>query len=232
MKRVAIFVDYENIRKEIGQIQSFSRDNKFNVFRYNDSRHLEILFKSFLNKDEEIYRIYLYTAKPKSREEILEILSKKKNGEHDDEYKRFKTWNSSLDKTEAFDRAWTHADNSLKSVQYIENVWLRLGETQVKGVGADGYPNLVQKQVDMLIGLDMSRVSFLKHADTILLFSKDSDIAPALNVARENGLNTAVANIEENGNFWLSGALREAADQIRNRPLPIRNLPEPISKKN
>lgn len=59
MKRVAIFVDYENIRKEIGQIQSFSRDNKFNVFRYNDSRHLEILFKSFLNKDEEIISIPL-----------------------------------------------------------------------------------------------------------------------------------------------------------------------------
>lgn len=49
----------------------------------------------------------------------------------------------------------------------------------------------------MLIGLDISEVSYNKHADKILVFSKDTDMIPALKAARINGLTVSVANFKE-----------------------------------
>ncbi len=68
---------------------------------------------------------------------------------------------------------------------------------QVRGIVAGGRPDIVQKQVDMLIGLDISEVSYNKHADKILVFSKDTDMIPALKTARINGLTVSIANFQE-----------------------------------
>jgi uncharacterized LabA/DUF88 family protein len=76
---------------------------------------------------------------------------------------------------------------------------LRLGQQRCQNLEANGRPNLVQKQVDMLIGLDISHVSFHKQVDTIIVFSKDTDMVPVLNVARTSGLHTIVATIRESG---------------------------------
>jgi len=40
----------------------------------------------------------------------------------------------------------------------------------------NGKPIINQKQVDMLLGLDISPVSYMKLVDNILIFCKDSDI--------------------------------------------------------
>jgi uncharacterized LabA/DUF88 family protein len=72
---------------------------------------------------------------------------------------------------------------------------------QVRGVHSDGRPDIVQKQVDMLIGLDISEVSYNKHADKIIVFSKDTDMIPALKTARINGLEVVVANFIENNHI-------------------------------
>lgn len=47
---------------------------------------------------------------------------------------------------------------------------------------------MVQKEVDMLFGLDISHVSYLRLAQKVMLFSKDTDIVPAMKSARINGL--------------------------------------------
>nr|WP_321431653.1 NYN domain-containing protein [uncultured Campylobacter sp.] len=54
-----------------------------------------------------------------------------------------------------------------------------------------------QKQVDMLIGLDIAHVSYQKLADKVILFSKDSDMKPVLKVARTNGLMTIIPTLKE-----------------------------------
>ena len=59
MKKVAVFVDWDNLRNTIEDLQRNTGRREFN---YNESKHLSKLFKCFLNDDEEFYRIYIYTA--------------------------------------------------------------------------------------------------------------------------------------------------------------------------
>lgn len=88
-----------------------------------------------------------------------------------------------------------------------------MGELQLKG--KDDKDNLIinQKQVDMLLGLDISHIAYNKLADSILVFCKDSDMLPALKCARINGLNVFMAHIE-NG-FEITKKLRVHSDGIR-----------------
>ena len=52
---------------------------------------------------------------------------------------------------------------------------------------SDFTPNLLQKGVDMRIGLDIASITLKKQADTIILVSGDSDFAPAARLARREG---------------------------------------------
>ena len=53
---------------------------------------------------------------------------------------------------------------------------------------ADFTPNLIQKGVDMRIGIDIASITLKKQADTIILVSGDSDFAPAARLARREGV--------------------------------------------
>lgn len=50
----------------------------------------------------------------------------------------------------------------------------------------------VQKQVDMLLGIDMAEISIKKFIDKIVLIGYDSDMSPALKLARCNGIQTEI----------------------------------------
>lgn len=62
MKKVAIFVDWENIRKGIFQEASTVLAKKVD---YNDINNVIKFFHSFIDSaEEEIYRTYVYLAEP------------------------------------------------------------------------------------------------------------------------------------------------------------------------
>lgn len=50
----------------------------------------------------------------------------------------------------------------------------------------------MQKQVDMLLGIDMAEISIKKFIDKIVLIGYDSDMSPALKLARCNGIQTEI----------------------------------------
>ena len=52
----------------------------------------------------------------------------------------------------------------------------------------DFTPNLIQKGVDMRIGIDIVSITLKKQADIIILVSGDSDFAPAARLARREGV--------------------------------------------
>ena len=63
------------------------------------------------------------------------------------------------------------------------------GEKQIKDLtGDDVTLNMVQKGVDMRIGLDIASLSHKKLVDKIILVSSDSDIVPAAKLARREGV--------------------------------------------
>lgn len=63
------------------------------------------------------------------------------------------------------------------------------GDLEVSDLSdSDFTPNLMQKGVDMRIGIDIASITLKKQADTIILVSGDSDFAPAARLARREGV--------------------------------------------
>ena len=203
MKKVAIFIDWDNLRNAIAKIQHI---HSIRDFDFNNIQHLKLLIHKFINVDEEIYRIYFYTAAPLNKEKIESQLS-------GGELKKFQKYYSKLKNKQYFDKKYQLQNDLIENIVKIDNMALREGKLQVRGTTNTGYPDMVQKQVDMLLGLDISHVAYMKLADKVLIFSKDTDIVPALKIARINGLQAILSNFTELNN--ISHSLIKHTDIIR-----------------
>ena len=76
----------------------------------------------------------------------------------------------------------------------------------------DIQPNFMQKGVDMKIGIDIASLVFKKIVERIILFSADTDMIPAMKLARVEGIQIALVQI---GNSTLSGKLVADCDFLR-----------------
>ena len=129
-----IFVDWENLRYEIQKIQRDPKQEDFNstTVDYNNALHVMALVRSFLLEEEKLKKVFFYTAKP------IE-------DDGNEEY----------------------AKNSARILRFLDDivrlpfVATRLGISKYRGVDPNGRPIIVQKQVDMLIGLDVAHVVYL-----------------------------------------------------------------------
>ena len=206
MTKVAFFVDWDNLRKIIQKIKSRQRHNGHPLanFDFNNSSHISKLLSKYLLDGEEYYRIFFYTAKPLKDSEIMEQLRSTTKKES---YQRY------LDAQGVPNKIYNIATSFLSEIVKEDFIALRTGKMQVRGVGTEGRPDIVQKQVDMLIGLDISEVSYNKHADKIVVVSKDTDMIPALKTARINGLSVILANFKEEN--YLSADIITHSDLIR-----------------
>lgn len=73
----------------------------------------------------------------------------------------------------------------------------------------DWKPAINQKGVDLRIGLDVAGMAFRKTVETIILFSGDTDLIPAMKLARKEGLRV-ITVIPDKGN--LASSLIEHSD--------------------
>jgi len=164
LKKVALFIDFENLRKSI-----FDQAVKyhFQKINYNNPNCFIPFIKSFVNADEEIYRIFIYLSEP-----LKEVNYRGKN----------------------YDLSANAAHQMhvkfIESMQVQDYVAIRKGKLKFRGFKdkAQTKIDVVQKQVDMLIGLDIAHVAYNKLVDRIMIFCSDTDIIPALKTARINGL--------------------------------------------
>jgi uncharacterized LabA/DUF88 family protein len=101
----------------------------------------------------------------------------------------------------------------LEKISQEELIAVRRGKLKFRGMLSDGGPDLVQKQVDMLIGLDIAHLSYNKLVDRILILCADTDIIPALKTARINGIQIIVGYCEDL--YGLSREIKEHSDFIR-----------------
>lgn len=199
--KVAFFVDWDNLRKDIVRAKKDAKKKKENykTIDYNDVNHIFHFFENFLDPTEEIYRIFFYTAKPLRYKDIKHI----KNEEIKTNFKE----HPRADKIDDF----------LNAIAKKDFFALRLGKLKYKGVDPRGKHIIQQKKVDMLIGLDIAHISYLKLVDKIIVFSKDTDIAPALKCARVCGIQVKMANLEFG--IPLSDELRKHSDFIVDREI-------------
>ncbi|EDP6888072.1 NYN domain-containing protein [Campylobacter upsaliensis] len=201
--KIAVFVDWENLRKDIENIQK--KHKKFKEkFDYNNAKQVANLIKSFIEKDEKLYRIFFYTARPLD----LTIRQKDNNLKWLEEYMQI-----NKEQCEKMSKITDTIQKFIKDISFEEYFALRLGELKLQGKDDSNRLIINQKQVDMLLGLDISHIAYNKLVDSILVFCKDSDMLPALKCARINGLNVFIAHIQ-NG-FKITEKLKVHSDKIR-----------------
>lgn len=93
-------------------------------------------------------------------------------------------------------KAYVKGKEFINNIALQDYVALRKGVLKVGDV-CNGKVTINQKQVDMLIGLDIAQLAYEKRVDKIIVFSKDTDMKPAIKVARINGLHTIIAKLHE-----------------------------------
>lgn len=205
MKKIAIFVDWENLRLEI---QHFQKNHKLRgqvQFNYNNVDNITSLINKAVEEGEEIYRIFFYTAEPLSLEEEC-----KKHQHFQKNLQDFK--NNNAIKYNKMENLRGTILKFLQEISFQNYFALRLGELKLHGF-ADNKPIIQQKQVDMLLGLDISHIAYQKLADKIVIFCKDTDIIPALKCARINGLTVSLAHIKEG--YKIPNRLKKHTDLIK-----------------
>lgn len=65
---------------------------------------------------------------------------------------------------------------------------VRLGKLAFRGIDAEGNPIFIQKMVDILLGVDLVRLSTKAAITHAALVAGDSDFVPAVQVARDEGV--------------------------------------------
>lgn len=207
-KKIAIFVDWENLRQDIQNIQQLNRQFRTS-FNFNDVSQVVGLIRKFIEIDEELYRIFFYTAEPlvldnqflRRRHQWLNDYIQR-NQEHFNTMKRINS----------------QTNRFLKDISHQEYFALRLGELKLQGVDTSNDRLIItQKQVDMLLGLDISHIAYNKLVNRILVFSKDTDMIPSLKCARINGLNVFIAHLKKG--YKVADKLKLHSDGVRERDL-------------
>lgn len=209
-KKVAIFIDWDNYRQEL---EAVTKKTGVKNFNYNKNKDLLSSITYFVNNnEEELYRIFIYTAPPLSQGDIEEELNRRKVSQEIIKNVKQK-YNENKTK---YDSIYNKARKFIDTIPLEEYVALRKGVLKISNICEDGTISINQKQVDMLIGLDIAQLSYENRVDKIILLSKDTDIKPAIKVARINGIHTVVACFEEYP-AGIPKELKVHADTIRKK---------------
>lgn len=76
----------------------------------------------------------------------------------------------------------------LTALKRLDRFTVREGRLEYRGTADDGTPVFQQKRIDLQIGLDIATVVAMKRADIVAILSGDSDLLPALNMAKDTGV--------------------------------------------
>lgn len=167
--------------------------------------------RSILTTEEELFRIFYYDCEP---------FDASVTNPADKSVVNYATTPS-----------YTGRKQFFRDIGQMEFVALRRGELKARGweltekfkkalikgnagpfAATDIYPAFQQKGVDMRIGIDVATLSLKKLVDRIVLFSGDTDMIPAIKLARREGVQVFVVKL---GLWPLKETLIEDADGVR-----------------
>lgn len=159
-KKVAIYVDWENIRKGVFDIASRRLHKRVD---YNEVDNVIRFFKAFINDEEEIiYRIFIYLCEP---------------------------YGGTIEGTDyKAEPVYARSRKFIDDLKVQDYIAMRKGKLVYRGKDSKKKPIFSQKQVDMLFGLDIAHVAYKGLADRALILSCDTDMIPAMKTARINGM--------------------------------------------
>lgn len=172
------------MRKRIYVMKGFHYDGP-NIRKYC-IRHLKND-----DRDQTIYRIFYYDTLPLMQKGHHPITHKAINFGNTpvaiaqnnllDSIKRTPNFALRLGATHWRDNGWILDPNRLKALLSKKITIDNLKESDIK-------PFIEQKTVDMKMGLDIASIATKRLADTMIIITGDSDIVPALKLARQEGM--------------------------------------------
>jgi uncharacterized LabA/DUF88 family protein len=205
MKKTALLIDGGWFSKGLGKILNLPN-------RWPNATQVVNNARAILEKDEELFRIFYYDCEPFGREVKNPVDGSKVNYQLMPAYSARKQFFFDLGQTgfvalrrgDLKARGWEFSDVYRKA--------LMAGGPHVAPSAKDVYPNFEQKGVDMRIGIDVATLSLKKVVERIVLFSGDTDMIPALKLARREGLQVFVVKLDP----WpLKNSLIEDSDGVR-----------------
>jgi uncharacterized LabA/DUF88 family protein len=166
---------------------------------------------SVLLADEEPFRIFYYDCEPFDRDVTNPVDGSKVNYQAMPAYAARKRFFFDLGQTELV--ALRRGDLKARGWEFSANYRKTLiAGGAVAPTPRDVYPNFEQKGVDMRIGIDVATLALKKVVERIILFSGDTDMIPALKLARREGLQVYVVKLDP----WpLKHSLIEDSDGVR-----------------
>lgn len=109
------------------------------------------------------------------------------------------------------------------ALRRLDRFTVREGRLVYRGLDAQGHPIFQQKRVDLLLGLDFALLSGKRQITHAAVVSGDSDLVPAFEVARQEGISLWLfhgprrARVTGNSTFaeelWLAADERIELDQ-------------------
>lgn len=180
-RKVVFMIDGWFMRKRIYNLKTFFYDGPA-IRRY---------CKSHLRSDDYLYRIFYYDTEPldkKGHNPITKKLvdfSKTPTAEAQHELlqsiKKTPNFALRLGKTVWTNNSWVLQPDKLKALLNKKISVDDLNEADVR-------PLIQQKTVDMKMGIDLALMATNRLADLLIMIAGDSDIVPALKLARREGM--------------------------------------------
>lgn len=85
---------------------------------------------------------------------------------------------------------FSKAQGFLRAIQRSPRFEVRLGRLAYRGADAENKPIYEQKQVDLLLGIDLMLQSAKGKVDEVFIIAGDSDFVPAIHAVKSEGVVT------------------------------------------
>ena len=90
--------------------------------------------------------------------------------------------------TESERRMYARSRQFFSALSLLPRCTVKLGRTERRGVNQDGVPVFEQKRVDILLAVDLVKLSADGHIQQAVLMAGDSDFIPAISAAKSDGV--------------------------------------------
>ena len=203
-ERVAVLLDGEYARKVIAR----------RLGRFAEPEDLMAEVRRILSSPAVVhlllYRIFYYTAEPLAGTTTHPLDGAAVDFQASPVFSR----NARL-----IDRIENEPDVAVRRGTVVHQGW-ELGSAAVRALvkgskqqiePRDVVPKIVQKGVDVRIGLDIASLALKRLVSTIVLVTGDSDLVPAMKLARREGLRVILDPL---GNRQIRSDLKKHADRM------------------
>jgi uncharacterized LabA/DUF88 family protein len=213
-KKVAILVDAEWFRKMLGAAlpRNPQTNEKAKIPADLFYRHA---CAALVTAEEELFRFFCYDCEPFDRPQRNPVDQSwikfgKNHPIYEERMQFFRDLGQmpyvALRRGSVKGRGWEIKES-------ITNKLLESPDTSVTLSPQDLKFGLEQKGVDMRIGMDFATLSLKRLVDRIILISGDTDMLPAIKLARREGIQVCAVQVGEKGR--LAPAIIEDTDLVR-----------------